>query len=179
MFRSCCVEKRRNLYQKRGTREQVGLGNVDNTADLDKPISNATQEALDKITSDLGDVNDKLGKPDGIATLDSEGKVPVDQLPSMVDDVIEVDSIDHLPTTGESGKIYITKDTNLIYRWNGVKYVEVSESLHLGEIEGTAYEGSKGKATTDKLESHVADLNNPHQVTKDQVGLGNVDVHLF
>ena len=157
------------------TAEQVGLGNVDNTADLDKPISNATQEALDKITSDLGDVNDKLGKPDGIATLDSEGKVPVDQLPSMVDDVIEADSIDHLPATGETGKIYITKDTNLIYRWNGVKYVEVSESLHLGEIEGTAYEGSKGKATTDKLESHVADLNNPHQVTKDQVGLGNVD----
>ena len=157
------------------TKEQVGLGNVDNTADLDKPISNATQEALDKITSDLGDVNDKLGKPDGIATLDSEGKVPVDQLPSMVDDVIEADSIDHLPATGETGKIYITKDTNLIYRWNGVKYVEVSESLHLGEIEGTAYEGSKGKATTDKLESHVADLNNPHQVTKDQVGLGNVD----
>ena len=157
------------------TAEQVGLGNVDNTADLDKPVSNATQEALDKITSDLGDVNDKLGKPDGIATLDSEGKVPVDQLPSMVDDVIEADSIDHLPATGETGKIYITKDTNLIYRWNGVKYVEVSESLHLGEIEGTAYEGSKGKATTDKLESHVADLNNPHQVTKDQVGLGNVD----
>jgi len=157
------------------TAEQVGLGNVDNTADLDKPISNATQEALNKITSDLGDVNDKLGKPDGIATLDSEGKVPVDQLPSMVDDVIEADSIDHLPATGETGKIYITKNTNLIYRWNGVKYVEVSESLHLGEIEGTAYEGSKGKATTDKLESHVADLNNPHQVTKDQVGLGNVD----
>ena len=157
------------------TAEQVGLGNVDNTADLDKPISNATQEALDKITSDLGDVNDKLGKPDGIATLDSEGKVPVDQLPSMVDDVIDVDSIEHLPTTGESGKIYITKDTNLIYRWNGVKYVEVSESLHLGEIEGTAYEGSKGKEVADKVNTHVSDFNNPHKVTKEQVGLGNVD----
>ena len=157
------------------TAEQVGLGNVDNTADLDKPISNATQEALDKITSDLGDVNDKLGKPDGIATLDSEGKVPVDQLPSMVDDVIEADSIDHLPATGETGKIYITKDTNLIYRWNGVKYVEVSESLHLGEIEGTAYEGSKGKEVADKVNTHVSDFNNPHKVTKEQVGLGNVD----
>ena len=157
------------------TAEQVGLGNVDNTADLDKPISNATQEALDKITSDLGDVNDKLGKPDGIATLDSEGKVPVDQLPSMVDDVIEADSIDHLPATGETGKIYITKDTNLIYRWNGVKYVEVSESLHLGEIEGTAYEGSKGKEVADKVNTHVSDFNNPHKVDKAQVGLGNVD----
>ena len=157
------------------TKEQVGLGNVDNTADLDKPISNATQTEIDRIDSEIEDINNKFGAEGGFATLDKDGKIPVDQLPSMVDDVIDVDSIEHLPTTGESGKIYITKDTNLIYRWNGVKYVEVSESLHLGEIEGTAYEGSKGKATTDKLESHVADLNNPHQVTKDQVGLGNVD----
>ena len=157
------------------TAEQVGLGNVDNTADLDKPISNATQTEIDRIDSEIEDINNKFGAEGGFATLDKDGKIPVDQLPSMVDDVIDVDSIEHLPTTGESGKIYITKDTNLIYRWNGVKYVEVSESLHLGEIEGTAYEGSKGKATTDKLESHVADLNNPHQVTKDQVGLGNVD----
>ena len=157
------------------TAEQIGLGNVDNTADLDKPISNATQTEIDRIDSEIEDINNKFGAEGGFATLDKDGKIPVDQLPSMVDDVIDVDSIEHLPTTGESGKIYITKDTNLIYRWNGVKYVEVSESLHLGEIEGTAYEGSKGKATTDKLESHVADLNNPHQVTKDQVGLGNVD----
>ena len=157
------------------TKEQVGLGNVDNTADKDKPISNATQTEIDRIDSEIEDINNKFGAEGGFATLDKDGKIPVDQLPSMVDDVIDVDSIEHLPTTGESGKIYITKDTNLIYRWNGVKYVEVSESLHLGEIEGTAYEGSKGKATTDKLESHVADLNNPHQVTKDQVDLGNVD----
>lgn len=29
------------------TKEQVGLGNVDNTSDMDKPVSTATQEALD------------------------------------------------------------------------------------------------------------------------------------
>lgn len=44
------------------TKEQVGLGNVDNTADLDKPISNATQEALDEKanlehTHEVGEVN--------------------------------------------------------------------------------------------------------------------------
>ena len=157
------------------TAEQVGLGNVDNTADLDKPISNATQEALDKITSDLGSVEDKLGQPGGIATLDPEGKVPSSQLPSFVDDVIEVDSFDLLPETGETGKIYVTKDTNLTYRWSGSRYIEISASLALGETSSTAYAGDKGKATTDKVNAHTVDYNNPHKVTKDQVGLGNVD----
>ena len=91
------------------------------------------------------------------------------------DDVIEVDSFEHLPEAGEVGKIYVTKDTNLLYRWTGVKYVEVSESLHLGETADTAYAGDKGKETTDKVNSHISDFNNPHKVTAEQVGLGNVD----
>lgn len=33
------------------TPEDIGLGNVDNTSDLDKPISTATQTALDAITA--------------------------------------------------------------------------------------------------------------------------------
>ena len=157
------------------TAEQIGLGNVDNTADLDKPISNATQEALDNITNNITNIEEKIGKPDGIASLDSEGKVPASQLPSYVDDVIEVDSYDNLPVEGEAGKIYVTKDTNLTYRWSGTKYTEISASLALGETSSTAYAGDKGKATTDKLDSHVIDYNNPHKVDKTQVGLGNVD----
>ena len=47
------------------TKAQVGLGNVDNTSDADKPISTATQNALDKK-----------------ADLDSNGLVPLTQLPS-------------------------------------------------------------------------------------------------
>ena len=188
------------------TKDQVGLGNVDNTADKDKPISDATQKALDSIKTEtntiiethiadknnphevtkeqigLGEVtNDaqvkrsEMGVAGGVATLDQEGKVPSSQLPSFVDDVIEVDSYDNLPTTGEAGKIYVTKDTNLTYRWSGSRYIEISASLALGETSSTAYPGDKGKETTDKVNTHVADLNNPHQVTKDQVGLGNVD----
>ena len=157
------------------TKEQVGLGNVDNTSDLDKPISNATQEALDKITESITNTEDKLGKPGGIATLDPDGKVPSSQLPSYVDDVIEVATLDELPATGEAGKIYVTKDTNLTYRWSGSKYVEISASLALGETSSTAYAGDKGKATTDSLNAHLADFNNPHKVDKAQVGLGNVD----
>jgi hypothetical protein len=188
------------------TKDQVGLGNVDNTADKDKPISDATQKALDSIKTEtntiiethiadknnphevtkeqigLGEVtNDaqvkrsEMGVAGGVATLDQEGKVPSSQLPSFVDDVIEVDSYDNLPTTGEAGKIYVTKDTNLTYRWSGSRYIEISASLALGETSSTAYPGDKGKETTDKVNTHVADLNNPHQVTKEQVGLGNVD----
>ena len=176
---------------------QVGLGNVDNTADLDKPVSNATQELvdntkkeleekinnsgndlqdnIDKIDERVTNIEDSIAQPGGLATLDDAGKVPLEQLPSLVDDVIEVDSFEHLPEAGEVGKIYVTKDTNLLYRWTGVKYVEVSESLHLGETADTAYAGDKGKETTDKVNSHISDFNNPHKVTAEQVGLGNVD----
>ena len=188
------------------TKDQVGLGNVDNTADKDKPISDATQKALDSIKTEtntiiethiadknnphevtkeqigLGEVtNDaqvkrsEMGVAGGVATLDQEGKVPSSQLPSFVDDVIEVDSYDNLPTTGEAGKIYVTKDTNLTYRWSGSRYIEISASLALGETSSTAYPGDKGKATTDSLNAHLADFNNPHKVDKAQVGLGNVD----
>ena len=176
---------------------QVGLGNVDNTADLDKPVSNATQELvdntkkeleekinnsgndlqdnIDKIDERVTNIEDSIAQPGGLATLDDAGKVPLEQLPSLVDDVIEVDSFEHLPEAGEVGKIYVTKDTNLLYRWTGVKYVEVSESLHLGETADTAYAGDKGKETTDKVNSHISDFNNPHKVTAEQIGLGNVD----
>ena len=37
------------------TAEQIGLGSVNNTSDADKPISTATQEALDTIGNDLHD----------------------------------------------------------------------------------------------------------------------------
>ena len=36
---------------------EIGLGNIDNTSDLDKPISNATQLALNEINSKIGDIN--------------------------------------------------------------------------------------------------------------------------
>lgn len=39
------------------TKDQIGLANVDDTPDLDKPISNATQEALDN-KADLGHIHE-------------------------------------------------------------------------------------------------------------------------
>ena len=66
------------------------------------------------------------------------GKVPSSQLPSYVDDVIEVANYAALPATGETGKIYVTIDTNYIYRWTGSVYVEIKDSSAVwGAITGT------------------------------------------
>ena len=54
------------------------------------------------------------------------GKVPMSQLPSYVDDVLEYDSISEFPATGEEGKIYVAKDTNRTYRWSGTQYTEIA-----------------------------------------------------
>lgn len=65
--------------------------------------------------------------------------------------------------------------TNVLYRWDGSVMVEISASLALGETEGTAYEGSKGKALRTEFDSHKSNKNNPHGVTKAQVGLDKVE----
>ena len=91
------------------------------------------------------------GSNNGVATLDSTGKVPSSQLPSYVDDVLEYEDFAHFPVTGETGKIYVAKDTNKQYRWSGSTYVEISESLALGETSSTAYAGNKGKANADNI----------------------------
>lgn len=210
-------------------KSSVGLGNVNNTADLDKPISTATQNALDgkvdketnkslvsnELITKLEGLDDQdildaaiadakkagtdaqnlatqnkeeidnytvnghkisespvLTKDDiglnnvtneaqiplsqkgangGVATLDDSGKVPSTQLPSFVDDVLEYDSESDFPETGESGKIYVTKDTNLEYRWSGTQYTQISKSIGLGETASTAYAGDKGKQVTDRV----------------------------
>lgn len=227
------------------------------------PGADYTKESSWILIGDTSELNSKVqqfinskGAPNGLASLNESGIIPSAQLPSYVDDVIEVDTFSNLPSTGESGKIYIVQDTNLTYRWSGTDYVEISKSLALGETSSTAYPGDKGKATTDKLnripdklitdavnvnqsttkavlnfttyrqeaqqidrntltitsatisqaglmsssdktkldglkdqagitsdinavqtnlETHINNKSNPHKVTKDQVGLGNVD----
>lgn len=112
------------------------------------------------------------------------GKVPAAQLPSFVDDVLEFDAMSSFPASGETGKIYVAKDTNLAYRWSGTQYVEISPSLALGETATTAYPGNKGKAAADlasetsrrldgyqaQYDSHLQNKSNPHGVTAAQVG---------
>ena len=107
------------------------------------------------------------GTADGVASLDSSGKVPASQLPGFVDDVREFDNREAFPGTGEDGVIYIANDTNQTYRWGGSDYVPVGSDLALGETSSTAYPGDKGKAAYDHSQVKTG---NPHGTTATDVG---------
>ena len=131
------------------------------TDDLEEALQ---QEIADRkagdtsITNNLNAFINTKDQPGGLASLDSNGLVPSSQLPSYVDDVLEYSTLSAFPTTGETGKIYVTLDTNLTYRWSGTGYTEISKSLALGETSSTAYAGNKGKANRDALTSLPANL---------------------
>lgn len=144
------------------TKVQVGLGSVDNTADSSKPVSTATQAALDgkaptvhtHTASQVTDftpaadarITTQKGAANGLATLDATSKVPAAQLPSYVDDVLEYASQAGFPATGSTGIIYVAQDTNRVYRWSGSAYTEISPSP--GSTDAVP-EGSTNKYFTD------------------------------
>lgn len=121
------------------------------------------------------------GKADGFAPLDGKGLVPANHLPSYVDDVLEVyatydvsptggltnvqlytDAGYQTPVVGESGKIYINvadDEPPYQFRWSGTKFVDSNtSSLIIGEIAGTAFEGSRGKHLEDVVSSMPKNL---------------------
>lgn len=120
------------------------------------------------------------GQAGGFAPLDDSGLVPANHLPSYVDDVIEVyatyevgptgqltniqlytDAGHQTPITGESGKIYINVadgEPPYQFRWSGTKFTDSNtSSLIIGEITGTAFEGSRGKALETYVNNHFLD----------------------
>lgn len=142
-------------------------------AAADTALENKLQTNINNLEKKHDDFVATKGKANGFASLDGNGLVPSSQLPSYVDDVIEVYATydvsetgklsniklysdpDHAnPITGESGKIYlnITQDEpSYQFRWSGTQFVDsnTSSSLILGEVTGTAYDGGKGKALAD------------------------------
>lgn len=121
------------------------------------------------------------GVANGVAELDANGRVPSSQLPSYVDDVIEgyyynskfyEESSHTTEISGETGKIYVDLSTEKTYRWSGTAFVEISASLALGETSSTAYRGDRGKTAYDHSQ---LTSGNPHNVSKSDIGLGNVD----
>ena len=117
--------------------------------------------------SDFNTFKGLKGKPNGLAELDSNGKVPSTQLPSYVDDVIEgyyynnkfyKESSHTTEITGESGKIYTDLGNNKTYRWSGTTYTEISASLALGETSSTAYPGNLGKANAINIATNTASI---------------------
>ena len=126
------------------------------TGNTSNPHSvNKTQVGLGNVTNDSQVKRSEMGVASGVATLDTNGKVPSSQLPSYVDDVIEgylynsklyKEAAHTTEISGESGKIYIDLDTEKTYRWTGTVFGVISETIALGETSATAYAGDKGKA---------------------------------
>lgn len=137
-------------------------------AELSTAISTETSERqkgdqdnntrITEVSNQLNGFIATKGQPNGFASLDGKGLIPSSQLPAYVDDVIEVATFDELPEVGEAGKIYVTLDTNLTYRWSGTRYIEISQSLALGETSSTAYAGDKGKYLKDVSDSLPSDI---------------------
>nr|DAW56326.1 MAG TPA: Peptidase [Caudoviricetes sp.] len=135
---------------------KVGIGTY-GYFEITKPGGSSTRLKFDKTPE--GDIltSGNLGEKNGVASLDSTGKIPTSQLPAYVSDVLEFPTFDKFPTTGEVNKIYIALDTNKTYRWGGTVYVEIGSSLALGETSETAWAGDKGKANQDNIATLKSD----------------------
>ena len=126
------------------------------------------------------------GAANGVAELDSSGKVPSTQLPSYVDDVIEgyyynekfyKEAAHTTEIPGESGKIYVDLSTDKTYRWGGSSFVVISETLALGETSSTAYRGDRGKIAYDHSQAAHAPSNaQPNQNAFSNVKVGSTTI---
>ena len=153
---------------------------ADRTA-ADTALDNKLQNNIDTLEAKHDAFVATKGKADGFAPLDGKGLVPANHLPSYVDDVLEVyatydvsptggltnvqlytDAGHQTPVVGESGKIYINvadDEPPYQFRWSGTKFVDSNtSSLIIGEIAGTAFEGSRGKHLEDVVSSMPKNL---------------------
>jgi hypothetical protein len=117
----------------------IGINQSNTTTD--GYLSSTDWNTFNNKQANLGYTPENLankGINNGYASLGGDGKVPSTQLPSYVDDVVEVANFAALPATGETGKIYVTLDTDFVYRWSGTVYVRISSPNAIwGSITGT------------------------------------------
>ena len=141
------------------TKAEVGLGNVNNTSDSDKPVSTAQSEAIGAVQTNLDDHEADTSNPHevtksqvGLANVDntSDANKPISTATQAALDM-KADLVD--------GKVPSSQ-------------LPESSTLELGETATTAYYGDKGKIAYDHSQLTAG---NPHHVTKGDVGLGNVD----
>nr|UVX75571.1 MAG: chaperone of endosialidase [Bacteriophage sp.] len=154
---------------------------IQDRKDADTALDTKLQNNIDILEAKHDAFVATKGQADGFAPLDGNGLVPANHLPSYVDDVIEVyatyevsstggltnvqlytDATHQTPVTGESGKIYINVangEPPYQFRWSGTKFVDSNtSSLIIGEIAGTAFEGSRGKHLEDVVSSMPRNL---------------------
>lgn len=141
------------------TKTQVGLGNVDNTSDADKPVSTAQQNAISGVQSNLTTHVEDVSNPHSV----TKSQVGLGN----VDDTSDADKpISTATQTALNGK------ADLVGGKVPSSQLPDNIGLELGVTATTAYYGDKGKIAYDHSQ---LTSGNPHNVTKSEVGLGNVD----
>jgi hypothetical protein len=136
---------------------------------LEVPTKNAVRDKVDAMESDIAN---KANAAD-LATVATSGDYDdLSNKPdlSAFDNISEHANVGAFPGTGAADKFYLAQDTGILYRWTGSAYAIISAQLALGETSSTAYRGDRGKTAFD----HVSATDNPHSVSKSQVGLSNV-----
>lgn len=166
----------------------------------------AVKAQVDRLDTKIDDVNEDLqdfkalkGQPNGLAELDDNGKVPASQLPSYVDDVMDAyatytvsptgvlqniqlyaDAEHETPIVGERDKIYVNVtpgEVSYQFRWSGSQWVHIdSNAIIIGDITGTAYDGGKGKAMENVVNSMPDNLLSTFQL--DQTDVNNITISL-
>ena len=105
----------------------VDVTNITGTIPVLKGGTGSTT-AVAALTSLGAEATANKGAANGYAPLDGTTKISSTYLPSYVDDVLEYANLASFPATGETGKIYVTLDTNKTYRWSGSAYIEIASS---------------------------------------------------
>lgn len=166
----------------------------------------AVKAQVDRLDTKIDDVNEDLqdfkalkGQPNGLAELDGNGKVPASQLPSYVDDVMDAyatytvsptgvlqniklykDAEHNTPIVGERDKIYVNVtpgEVSYQFRWSGSQFIHIdSNAIIIGDITGTAYDGGKGKAMENVVNSMPDNLLSTFQL--DQTDVNNITISL-
>lgn len=126
------------------TKEDVGLGNVDNTSDEDKPISKAQQIALDA----------KANKTD---VLQKDNTTPY--TPTQPYHPSTKDYTDRAVTGAVMGQVPDGSITDKKLANDSVTEEKLSPGIR--------------KSVTEDFPNHIADKNNPHGVTAEQVPYDN------
>lgn len=160
----------------KSVKSKVSGNNSGDLSGLNTAVKTSILAAINELVSSVAGKQSSLGftpenlankgAANGYASLDGTGKVPANQLPAFVDDILEFINLAAFPTNGTSGILYVAIDENKTYRWSGTGYVATNGALALGETSATAHRGDHGKTAFD----HSQETGNPHGVTFANLG---------
>ena len=146
------------------TSTDIGLGNVDNTRDLDKPISTRVSAALNEKVDKSIKVNNKSLAQDVVIEKSDIGLGRVDNTGDMEKPV------SNAVQQALDDKVSKVPGKDLVEDADIAKLKQLRTREELDELVKTVLQTLKTVG-----ETHTARKDNPHNVTKDQVGLGSVD----